>query len=167
MKQGTSIALVQRGLPQALRNCTMTFYCYLRNVQDEPADGQTPFASVLATSSKGHSSPLEQRSSTSRSPGNKMLRGKFLGYVQRAEGGWSGDSLIASVDDLVGIRRDHISQKIYKPACELGNVRTPDHIRHLTQQRTASTKKTLKATFTPSPSMSSITCRPKTNGQSL
>ena len=41
VKEGTAVVLVQVGLPVERKDCAMECCCYLRNLQDKMADGQT------------------------------------------------------------------------------------------------------------------------------
>ena len=39
--------------------------------------------------------------------GSKVLRGVFIGYEQRAGGGWSGDLLVADWEEIQGAEDHH------------------------------------------------------------
>ena len=108
VKRGTSIALVQSGLPEAKLDCAMYCHCYLRNSQDRLADGLTAFEKIfgqtLAVIPFGASVeyiPITAKeASIVHQFGNKMLKGTFLGSVLRAGGRWSGDLMLAGCQEL-------------------------------------------------------------------
>ena len=88
----------------------MECYCYLRNVQDLLAYGQTlherrfgescevpiiPFGAMVEYCPI---SPRDQ--SRLHQFGNNVLPGIFLGYAIIAEGTWKGDVVVADVEEL-------------------------------------------------------------------
>ena len=60
VKEGTSSVFVQSGPQQRWCAEALEWYCYLRNLQDLPADGRTPNVGSIHRAI-GRSFPLEQR----------------------------------------------------------------------------------------------------------
>ena len=97
VKEGTSVALVQRGLPKEWWYRTMECHCHLRNVHDKMADGKTAFekrygqnfdAPSITFGTLVEYIPISAKDkSRVRQFGKKTLRGTFLGCVLRTEGG--------------------------------------------------------------------------------
>ena len=108
VKEGTSTSLLQSGLPEGCWQEAMECYCFLRCVHDQLNAGgdssQTAFERRFGHQFKGPIIPFgaqieykpSQQSDIMRLHqfGKKMLSGIFIGYVQHAGGGWTGDLTI-------------------------------------------------------------------------
>ena len=89
---------------------SMECYCYLRNVQDLLADGETPYERQFGEPSIGPIIPfgamVEYHPISVRDQsrlhqfGKKFLPGIFLGYELLAGGIWKGDFPIAELEKL-------------------------------------------------------------------
>ena len=88
----------------------MEYDCYLRNVQEIPADGKTPYERRFGESFKGPNNPFgaqveylpnsERDKARIHQFGKKVLQGIFIGYALIAGGLWKGDILIADIEEL-------------------------------------------------------------------
>jgi len=101
VKGGTSAALLQSGWHDCWWAEAMMCYCFLRNVVDTTANGNTAYKTRYGSDFAGPIIPFGCRvdympsnpSDIARLAvfGTQFLAGIFMGYVQRAGGGWSGD----------------------------------------------------------------------------
>ena len=88
----------------------MSTYCFLRNVVDLAAHGQTPYHARFGTPFKGPVIPfgaeVTHKPITAKELeelhqfGLKVLSGIFMGYHQHAGGGWSGDVFVADWSEV-------------------------------------------------------------------
>ena len=93
-KEGTAVALTQSGLPEEWRDCVMECYCYLRNVHDKMAYGETAFEkrflekfdvpSLTFGTLVEHVPITVKDNARIHQFGEKTLGGIFLGYASRA-----------------------------------------------------------------------------------
>ena len=110
VKEGTSAVLLQSGLDEKWWADSMECHCYLRNVQDLLADGNTPYERRFGEPFKGpvipfgamvENYPISGRDQARHHQfGKKVLPGIFLGYALIAGGIGKGDILIADIDEL-------------------------------------------------------------------
>ncbi len=88
----------------------MTCYCFLRNVHDITRNGHTAYKARFGEEFNGPILPfgcgIKFKPSSPKDIGllpkfgDKLLDGIFVGYVQRAGGGWSGDIEVIDAIDL-------------------------------------------------------------------
>ena len=146
VKEGTSAVLLQSGLNESWWADSMEWYTYLRNVTDLRSDGKTPYER-FGQPFKGPIIPFGSRveyhlitakdQSRIHQFGQKVLPGLFLGYALYAGGIWTGDVLIADLEELetmdaseiysrLNAKRRDISQRrrIYFPLAD-GRIKTP------------------------------------------
>ena len=105
VKEGTSATLLQSGLTEEWWQEAMDCYCFLRCVHDKVQGNQTAFEKRFGKPFKGPIIPFGAQIEYKPSQpveiqalhqfGKKMKAGIFLGYVQHAGGGWTGDLYIA------------------------------------------------------------------------
>ena len=114
VKEGTSATLLQSGLPEEWWQEAMVFYCFLRCIHDKLNAGgdssQTAFELRFGHQFKGPIIPfgaqIEYKPSQQTDIlrlhqfGKKMLPGIFMGYVQHAGGGWTGDLIISDWEQI-------------------------------------------------------------------
>ena len=121
VKEGTSAVLLQSGLDARWWSDSMQCYTYLRNVQDLPADGKTPYERRFGQPFNGPIIPfgslVEYHPITAKDQsrihqfGKKVLLGLFLGYALYAGGIWKGDVLIADLEELETMDASEIYSK--------------------------------------------------------
>ena len=111
-------ALLQSGLDEKWLDGSMECYCFLQNVQDLLADGETPYERRFGEPNKGPIIPCGAM--TEHHPispkgqarihqfSKKVLPGIFQGYELIARGIWKGDILIADLEDLEKLDASHI-----------------------------------------------------------
>ena len=119
VKEGTSATLLQSGLPEDWWQEAMDCYCFLRCVHDQLNAGSdsssTAFELRFGHQFKGPIIPFgaqieykpSQQSDIFRLHqfGKKMLPGIFMGYVQHAGGGWTGDLLVSDWEQIENAKR--------------------------------------------------------------
>ena len=103
---------------------------YLRNVTDLSSDGKTPYERRFGQPFKGPIIPFgslveyhpvsAKDQSRIHQFGKKVLPGLFLGYALYAGGIWTGDVLIADLEELENDGR--IGNLIEKTQCERGDI---------------------------------------------
>ena len=110
VKEGTSCVMVQSGLAEKWWPEAMNCFCFLRNVSTVLETGNTAYMNRFGSDFSGPLIPFgaevtylpitHQDKSKQHAFGSKMRRGIFLGYVQHAGGGWSGDLLVADWEEI-------------------------------------------------------------------
>ena len=88
----------------------MLCYAFLSNVKDALASGMTPYQTRFEGDFRGPLIPfgaeVEYMPSSDKAKqalhplGGKYLPGLFVGYIQRAGGGWSGDLEVVDWENL-------------------------------------------------------------------
>ena len=125
VKEGTSPVLVQSGLQESQWAEAMECYCYLRNVQDSQADGQTPYERQFNSPFDGPIMPfrgdvkfLSKSAKSLRSSKSvrhkKVLLQIFMRCALNASESCTGDLLIACMEDLKTMPPSEIHYKIIK-----------------------------------------------------
>ncbi|MHC4951072.1 MAG: hypothetical protein ACYTEU_08835, partial [Planctomycetota bacterium] len=112
VKEGTSCVLVQSGLDEKWWAEAMLCFCFLRNVSLVLETGSTAYKERFGSGFSGplipfgaqvEYLPITHADKTKQHAfGSKMRRGIFLGYVQQAGGGWSGDLFIGDWEQIAG-----------------------------------------------------------------
>ena len=115
VKEGTASALFQSGFPEEWWDEAMTCYCFLHNVHDLLRDGMTAFERRFADGFVGPIIPFgaqveykpARESDVQRlhAFGKKTHAGIFIGYVQHAGGGWTGDVRVILIGKKLNKRR--------------------------------------------------------------
>ena len=110
VKEGTSAVLLQSGVNENWWAHSMECYTFLRNVTDLVSDGKTPDERRFGQPFKGPIIPfgslVEYHPITAKDQsrihqiGSKVLPGLFLGYALHAWWIWTGDVLIADLEEL-------------------------------------------------------------------
>ena len=110
VKEGTSCTLSQSGWSDRWWVEAMNCYCFLRNAVDKLACGQTAYKKRFEKDFAGPIIPfgaeITYKPSRKRDIqrlhkfGEKVLSGIFIGYVQDAGGGWSGDLEVADWEEI-------------------------------------------------------------------
>ena len=110
VKEGTSAVLMQSGLGNEWWAASMECCCYLRNIQDFLSDGKTPYerrfgipfdGPVIPFGAMVEYHPISAKDQSGlHQCGAKVLPGIFLGYVLYAGGIWTGDILVADIEEL-------------------------------------------------------------------
>ena len=110
VKEGTSAVLLQSGLDENWWADSMDCYCFLRNIQDKPSDGKTPYERRFGVPCNGTVIPFgamvdhhpisAKDQSRLHQFGAKVLPGIFLGYALYAGGIWKGDIMVADIEEL-------------------------------------------------------------------
>jgi len=118
VKEGTSCTLAQSGFGDEWWAHAMVCFCFLRNVVDILLSGHTAYFGRFGVDYTGPTIPfgaeIEYQPSSQKdikrlhSMAHKTLPGIFLGYVQHAGGGWSGDVNVLDWEELD--KADYVSQ---------------------------------------------------------
>jgi hypothetical protein len=109
IKEGTGCTRIQAGLSVKWWGLAMKCFCFLRNIVDALQDGKTPWERRFGAPFDGPIWPCgayvkyKPYSPTDKARlefGDKLLPGIFVGYEQRAGGGWSRNLLIIDWEQM-------------------------------------------------------------------
>ena len=121
VKEVTSVVLLQSGLNESWWADSMECYTYLRSVTDLVSHGKTPLERRLGQPFKLPITPFgslaEHHPITAKDQsrihqfGKKVLPGLFLGYALYAGRIWTGDVLVADLEELETMDASEIYSK--------------------------------------------------------